>query len=150
MFHRNAMYSGTSADFFFFIRTKYKLLYPGSRCAFFPYLMFRRSDAVRCYLMCTLMMLRPQGLGARLNSGEAGVRTVAEKIIKGQRFGLTSDFWTDLNNESFMSLTLHYFTEDMDTTSIALGCTPLKGGHTDEKHREGVEGDHSAARHRQG
>ena len=59
-------------------------------------------------------------------------------MIKGQRFGLTSDLRTDLNNESFMSLTLHFITEDMEMTSIALECTPFEGRHTGENIAKGM------------
>ena len=75
----------------------------------------------------------------RLNSAETGVRAVVQEMIKGQRFGVTTDLWTDLNNESFMSLTLHFITEDMEMITLALECAPFDGRHTGENIAKGME-----------
>lgn len=43
---------------------------------------------------------------------------------------LTADMWTSLKTESFIALTGHYITEDLELKNVLLGCCQFLGHHT--------------------
>jgi len=42
----------------------------------------------------------------------------------------TTDLWTSRNNDSFMSLTIHFINSDFNLFSFFIACTPFTGRHT--------------------
>ena len=50
--------------------------------------------------------------------------------LKGVSF--TTDIWTSRNNDSFISLTLHYINSEFELVRFLIACTPFIGRHTGE------------------
>lgn len=59
-------------------------------------------------------------------------------MIKGQWLALTTDLWRDVNNNAFVSLTVHFITKEWEMTSLALECSPFEGWHAGENIMKGV------------
>lgn len=53
-------------------------------------------------------------------------------MVKGHRFALTTDLLTDLTNDAFLAVTLHYITLGWEMASLILECVPSEGRHTSE------------------
>jgi hypothetical protein len=48
--------------------------------------------------------------------------------LKGVSF--TTDIWTSRNNDSYISLTLHYINSEFELVRFLIACTPFSGRHT--------------------
>lgn len=81
----------------------------------------------------------PQGQAARLDREEEGVRAVVQEMTNGKRCGVTTDLWTNLNNEWFVSPTVHYITAEWEMTSLVLERSPFEERHTGENTAKGME-----------
>lgn len=97
---------------------------------------FRRADDARVHVQVDGDA--DAWLRTRLDSAEAGVRAVVETIIEWHRVGQTSDLWTDLSNESFMFLTLHYILRIYRTLVYAIRWTPHRREHCEGDDIEGA------------
>lgn len=49
-----------------------------------------------------------------------------------QSICLTADMWTSLKTESYMGLTGHYLTDELDFKTVLLGCCHFLGHHTSD------------------
>lgn len=67
-------------------------------------------------------------------------RQIRQKIIdemKGTKFALTCDLWTNVNQESFLGLTCHYIYNDAKS-NVTLECAPFNEKHNNVNIREMV------------
>lgn len=54
------------------------------------------------------------------------------KIEKAICYSLTCDNWTDITNQSYLGVTIHYLTEELEMKSGCIGVFPLHKNHTAE------------------
>lgn len=52
-----------------------------------------------------------------------------DRLNNADHFGVTGDIWTDLNQQSYLGLTLH-FVHEFSLKSMPLSLIPLEGSHT--------------------
>lgn len=73
-----------------------------------------------------------QTIANRLKGRYKALEAKAQNRLKNaSNFGITGDIWTDLNQRSYLGLTVH-FVEDFILRSMPLSLIPMKGSHTAE------------------
>lgn len=71
-----------------------------------------------------------QALGSRLDTLEDSLRAVVVGMLKDETISCTSDMWSSLENESFISLTGHFINKSWAMKSLSLECQPFLRSHT--------------------
>ena len=63
---------------------------------------------------------------------EKGKILLKEKLSQNvQAFALTTDIWTSLSNEAYLSLTVHFISPEWDLNCCVLATSSFPGQHTD-------------------
>lgn len=71
-----------------------------------------------------------KALGSRLDTLEDNLRAVVVEMLKNEKISCTSDMWSSLEGESFISLTGHFINKSWAMKSLSLECKPFLGPHT--------------------
>lgn len=58
------------------------------------------------------------------------------ELVKHRFCAITTDAWTSLATESYMSLTVHFITDDFRSVNLPVECSPFRGSHTAERIKE--------------
>ena len=82
------------------------------------------SEAVGCTQHVDRHTLRNM-----IRQAATSLRAVCVEACKRQHLAITTDCWTSVANESYISLTAHFIDENWKLTELDLCCDPLPGSH---------------------
>jgi len=78
------------------------------------------------------------GLKTSLVSQVALFELELAKLLKDEKFSITSDTWTSNANDSYAGVTIHWITKDWKLMSCPLGCDLKEGSATAADHERDV------------
>lgn len=66
-------------------------------------------------------------------------RAKTQKELQDQTITITSDGWTSASNQSYLSITAQFITEEIELKSVLLGCIPINERNTADNIKSSIE-----------